>query len=219
MKTIKTSNDVTTMTPRKGESTAPPGLIFVPDFLSESEQSDLLAFLHSIEFRTLQMHGVTAKRRIKQYGWHYAFESYQLTPADPIPAEFTEIRRRAATLTSIDPSEWAEALVTEYARGAGIGWHRDAPAFGSVAGLSLGGACRMRFQKGVGRDRITNAIELPGRTNSLLTGEVRTILQHIIAPTRELRYSITFRSLRIWTYRFEGVFAGRHGLTSFSSPM
>jgi alkylated DNA repair dioxygenase AlkB len=42
-------------------------------------------------------------------------------------------------------SKWAEALVTEYTTGAGIGWHRDAPVFGIVAGISLGGTCRMRF--------------------------------------------------------------------------
>ena len=195
MKTIKTSNDARTNA-RTGESTAPPGLIFVPEFLTETEESDLLAFIHRIEFRTLQMHGVTAKRRIKQYGWHYAFQSYQLTPADPIPAEFTNIRRCAAALASIDPSEWAEALVTEYATGAGIGWHRDAPAFGIVAGLSLGGACRMRFQTGSGTGRTTYVLELPPRSIYLLTGEIRAKWQHMIPPTKELRYSITFRTLR-----------------------
>ena len=38
----------------------------------------------------------------------------------------------------------AEVLVTEYTAGAGIGWHRDAPPFGIVAGVSLAGHCRMR---------------------------------------------------------------------------
>ena len=192
---METSNDATTNA-RRRESPAPPGLIFVPEFLTESEERDLLAFTHGTEFRTLQMHGVTAKRRIKQYGWHYAFESYQLTPADAIPAEFTEVGRRAAALASIHPSEWAEALVTEYATGAGIGWHRDAPAFGIVAGVSLGGACRMRFQTGSGAGRITYALELPPRSIYLLTGEVRTQWQRMIPPTKELRYSITFRTLR-----------------------
>lgn len=174
---------------------APPGLIFSPEFLTADEEVDLLAFIRGIEFRTIQMHGVTAKRRIKQYGWHYAFESYRLTVTDPIPDEFEIIRARCAALAGINASHWAEVLVTEYSAGAGIGWHRDAPAFGIVAGISLGGACRMRFQKGVGPDRITNAIELPGRSIYLLTGEVRTKWQHMIAPTRELRYSITFRTL------------------------
>jgi DNA oxidative demethylase len=175
---------------------APSGLMLVHDFLSEPEERDLLAFIERMEFRTLQMHGVTAKRRIKQYGWHYAFESYRLTETDPIPREFQSIRERSAVLAGIDPSLWAEALVTEYSSGAGIGWHRDAPAFGIVAGISLGAACRMRFQTGVGPARMTYNLGLPGRSIYLLTGEVRSKWQHMIPPTRELRYSITFRTLK-----------------------
>src|SRR4051794_25760187 len=172
---------------------APLGLVLVPEFITTAEESDLLAFIGGIEFRTLQMHGVTAKRRIKQFGWHYAFESYKLRAADPVPAEFASIRARSAALAGIDPSDWAEVLVTEYASGAGIRWHRDAPAFGIVAGLSLAGRCRMRFQTGAGSSRITSAIELPPRSIYLLTGEARTKWQHMIPPTRDLRYSITFR--------------------------
>ncbi|MBV8812616.1 MAG: hypothetical protein JO033_28425, partial [Acidobacteriaceae bacterium] len=108
-----------------GESMLPPGLILLPEFLRPDEENDLLAFIETIEFRTFQMHGVTAKRRIKQFGWHYAFESYQLTAADPIPDEFASIGGRSAAVAGIDRSEWAEALVTEYAPGAGIGWHKD----------------------------------------------------------------------------------------------
>jgi DNA oxidative demethylase len=174
----------------------PPGLLFRPDFLTLVEEQELLAFLRTLTFRTFQMQGVTAKRRIRQFGWHYAFESYQLTPADPIPPEFASIRERSAALAGLDPSAWAEALVTEYAPGAGIGWHRDAPAFSLVAGISLAGRCRMRFQSGTGAARVTSAIELPPRSLYLLTGEARTNWQHMIPPTRELRYSITFRTLR-----------------------
>jgi alkylated DNA repair dioxygenase AlkB len=177
-------------------SRLPSGLILVPDFLTPGEENELLAFIRRIEFRTLQMHGVTAKRQIKQYGWHYAFESYQLTPADPIPVNFASIAARSAALAGIDASQWAEALVTEYPIGSGIGWHRDAPPFGLVAGISLQGACRMRFQTGTGSNRVTSAIELAPRSIYLLTGEVRTKWQHMIPPTREKRYSITFRTLR-----------------------
>jgi len=174
----------------------PSGLVFLPDFLTPTEENELLAFIRTIEFRIFEMYGVTAKRRIKQFGWHYAFESYQLTPADKIPADFAEIGTRSAALAGIDPSEWAEALVTEYPAGAGIGWHRDAPAFGIVAGISLLGACRMRFQTGTGPTRVTSAIELPRRSIYVLTGAVRTKWQHMIPPTREQRHSITFRTLR-----------------------
>ena len=174
----------------------PAGLIFLPEFVSVAEEHELLQFLRSIDFGTLQMHGVTAKRLIKQFGLHYAFESYQLTHAEPIPPNFAGIAARSAELAGIAPWEWAEALVTQYAAGAGIGWHRDAPPFGVIAGISLHSACRMRFQKGTGSDRVTAAIELPARSIYVLSGEARAKWQHMIPPVRELRYSITFRTLR-----------------------
>ena len=176
--------------------TLPPGLIFSPDFLTAGEEADLLAFVRTLDFRTFQMQGVTAKRRIRQFGWHYAFESYQLKATDPIPGEFREIRARSAALMGIHAEAWAEALVTEYTPGAGIGWHRDAPAFGLVAGISLAGKCRMRFQTGDGPDRATSAIELLPRSIYVLAGDARTKWQHKIPPAREQRYSITFRTLR-----------------------
>jgi alkylated DNA repair dioxygenase AlkB len=177
------------------EEERPGGLSLYEEFISSAEERELIEFVQGIEFRTIQMHGVTAKRRVKQFGWHYAFESYQLTQTDPIPEAFANIRARAAELASIGTTEWAEALVTEYKPGAGIGWHRDAPAFGIVAGISLHGTCRMRLRKGTGTDQVTTALELFPRSMYLLTGEVRSEWQHMIPPTRELRYSITFRTL------------------------
>ena len=174
----------------------PKGLVLVPEFVSKGEERELVRFIEGIEFRTIRMHGVTAKRRVKQFGWHYAFESYQLTETDPIPELFAGIRERSAGLAGIATAEWAEALVTEYAAGAGIGWHRDAPAFGMVAGVSLKSECRMRFRKdGDGGERVVSAVDLLPRSLYLLTSEVRTQWQHMIPPARELRYSITFRTL------------------------
>ena len=194
MKNVQSGEDA--LLQAHGAGKTPSGLIFLPEFLTVSEERDLLSFIRGIEFRSFQMHGVTAKRRIKQYGWHYAFQSYQLTVTDAIPDEFEGIGQRSAVLAGIDASQWAEVLVTEYSSGAGIGWHRDAPAFGIVAGVSLGAACRMRFKTGVGPARMTHAIELPGRSIYLLTGEARNKWQHMIPPTADLRYSITFRTLR-----------------------
>jgi alkylated DNA repair dioxygenase AlkB len=171
-------------------------MVFQPDFLSFEEESGLLAHIQTLEWRSFQMKGVTAKRRIVHFGWHYSFESYRLSEAEPIPPLFEPSRTRAAALAGIHPSEFAEALVTEYQPGAGIGWHRDAPPFGIVAGISLAGSCRMRFQKGKGADREVSAVELPPRSIYLLTGEARSAWEHTIPPTKELRYSLTFRTLR-----------------------
>jgi alkylated DNA repair dioxygenase AlkB len=174
----------------------PPGFLFHPGFLTMEEEQRLIDTIRTLAFGEVRMHGVTAKRRVAQFGWHYAFESYQLTPAAPLPEAFRPIRERAAALASVDPEAFAEALVTEYGPGAGIGWHRDAPRFGLVAGISLGAECRMRFQKGTGENRITTAAILPARSLYFLTGESRNSWQHMIPGVKATRWSITFRTIR-----------------------
>jgi DNA oxidative demethylase len=176
--------------------TLPEGFVFVPEFLTSDEETNLLAFVRRLDFHTFQMRGVTAKRRVISFGWHYSFESYKATEADPIPEPLLRIRERAATVAGVAPEAFSEALVTEYEPGAGIGWHRDAPPFGIVAGISLGATCRMRFQKGKGEQRAVAAVELTPRSLYLLTGEARSKWEHTIPAVKELRYSLTFRTMR-----------------------
>jgi alkylated DNA repair dioxygenase AlkB len=177
-------------------SELPEGFILRHDFLDREEEGCLLEFVRSVPYGEVRMHGVVARRRVAQFGWHYSFDSYRLTPAAGLPQQLDPLRERAAMLAGIDAEEFAETLVTEYPPGAGIGWHRDAPPFGIIAGISLGAICRMRFQRGSGAERITAAVELPPRSIYLLTGSARSEWQHTIPPVRELRYSITFRTLK-----------------------
>jgi len=49
------------------------------------------------------------------------------------------LRERCAALVERDPEDLVQILLSRYPAGAGIGWHRDAPMFGSkIAGVSLG---------------------------------------------------------------------------------
>lgn len=50
------------------ESSLPPGLFFWLEFLTPMEENELLQFIRGLELRTFQMHGVTTKRRIGQFG-------------------------------------------------------------------------------------------------------------------------------------------------------
>jgi alkylated DNA repair dioxygenase AlkB len=70
------------------------------------------------------------------------------------------------------------------------------PAFGVVAGVSLGSACRFRFRRGRPRERTTIELDLAPRSGYVLAGEARWKWEHCIPPTSELRYSLTFRTLR-----------------------
>jgi alkylated DNA repair protein (DNA oxidative demethylase) len=174
----------------------PEGFVLAEDFLTEAEEADLLPVLSALPFGSIRMHGVVAKRRVAQFGWHYSFESFRLKPAPPPPPQLDALRRRAAEFAGVAADDFAETLVTEYQPGAGIGWHRDAPPFGIVAGISVAAPCRMRFQKGSGANRVTAAVTLPRRSLYLLTGSARSEWQHTIPAVRELRYSITFRTLK-----------------------
>jgi alkylated DNA repair protein (DNA oxidative demethylase) len=176
--------------------TLPEGLIVRMDFLSSGEEHDLLQFMAGIAFGHARMHGVASKRRVAQFGWRYSFESYRLTIGAPIPAELLDLRQRTAAIAGVEAADFSEVLVTEYPPGAGIGWHRDAPHFGIVAGVSLGSACRMRFRNDRVRGRAAPQLELPARSLYLLTGSARKEWQHMIPPVRQPRWSITFRTVR-----------------------
>ena len=176
--------------------TLPEGLQLAPNFLTEPEQESLVQFFQTLPWGAVQMRGVTAKRRVVQFGWHYSFDTFHIKPAAPLPPELVPIRDRAAIFAGVEPEAFAEALVIEYSPGAGMGWHRDAPPFGIIAGISLGTPSRMRFQRGEGSNRRTASIDLPPRSIYLLTGEVRSAWQHSIPPVKQLRYSLTFRTLR-----------------------
>jgi alkylated DNA repair dioxygenase AlkB len=56
------------------------------------------------------------------------------------------LRAQVAERMEMQPEQITHALVTEYRPGTQLGWHRDAPDFAMVVGISLGTPCRMRFR-------------------------------------------------------------------------
>jgi alkylated DNA repair dioxygenase AlkB len=91
-------------------------------------------------------------------------------------------------------AEIVEAVVTEYPPGAPIGWHRDVPQFDAIIGISVAGSCRMRLKPYKDKCRIT-AVTLEPRSVYAMRGIARWHYQHSIPPVKELRYSVTFRTL------------------------
>ena len=174
----------------------PDGFTYRPDFLSEPEEQVLVQEISRLDFGEVRMHGVIAKRRVAHFGWNYGYESWRITPGPPMPDFLLEARHRSAELIQAAPEDLAEVLVTEYPEGAGIGWHRDAPMFGTVAGISLHSACRFRLRRGEAGSRQARELELQPRSAYVLSGPARSEWQHSIPPTPHLRYSITFRTLK-----------------------
>jgi alkylated DNA repair dioxygenase AlkB len=179
--------------PLKG---APDGLLFEPEIMTAIEELAFLEVIKTLPFGAFRMHGVDAKRRVVRFGLHYLAGSAAMTPASDFPLSLEPLRARAATAAGIPTHLLSESLVTEYTPGAGIGWHRDSPPFGIVAGISLGGSSRMRFQRGEGQQRQTWTLELPPRSIYVMSGVAREEWQHTIPPVKEPRWSITFRTLK-----------------------
>jgi alkylated DNA repair dioxygenase AlkB len=182
---------------RAGSTDVPAGFSYIPAFLSESDERELIRFIETLSFAEIRMHGVAAKRRTVHFGWLYGYESWKLTPGPPIPDELLPLRNRAALLIEQPPDMIEEVLITDYPPGAGIGWHRDAPMFGPVVvGISLVGPARFRFQKRTAAGRESAEALLEPRSAYVLSGETRSVWQHSIQPMKQRRYSITFRTLK-----------------------
>lgn len=180
----------------------PAGFSYHADFISGAVERALADAISNLDLVAPTMHGVAAKRRTAHFGRSYDFQTFKLGDAPPLPEFLHPLRERVAKVASVEPEDLGEILVTEYAPGAGIGWHRDAPQFGIIIGISLLAACTMRFrpwpvQKTTPSKRVKPlAQSLEPRSVYVLDGEARSRWQHHIPPIDELRYSLTFRTLR-----------------------
>jgi alkylated DNA repair dioxygenase AlkB len=174
----------------------PEGFRYEPALITAEAQDALLARVAGLPFREFEFHGYTGRRRVVSFGWHYDFTARRLRKADDMPDFLRALREPAAAFAGLAPEALQHVLVTEYAAGAGIGWHRDKGVFGEVVGVSLLAPCTFRLRRAAGEqwERV-NVVAEP-RSAYLLSGPARSEWEHSIPPVDALRYSITYRNLR-----------------------
>jgi alkylated DNA repair dioxygenase AlkB len=183
--------------PPRAKQEQPEGLHYEDDFVTRDEERQLVEVFERLDFRPIVMRGQAAKRTVRHFGLNYDYESASVVPGDPLPEEMEWLRVRVAGLIEREPEELVQILLTRYPAGAGIGWHRDAPQFGSkIAGVSLLAPSRMRFQRTVQGERSVGELELAPRSAYVMSGKARWSWQHSIPATKALRYSVTFRTLK-----------------------
>lgn len=177
----------------------PYGFSYFPDFISVDEETRLLETIESLNLHPLIFQGFTAKRKVESYGYDYNFDRRSISKGKEIPAGLSGLIEKVADWLTIKTEELAEILVTEYPVGSVINWHRDAPPFDKIIGISLLADCTFRFRpydkSKQGRKSI---ISLPVHRRSvyIIRDEARTAWEHSILPVKDTRYSITLRTLR-----------------------
>ncbi len=113
----------------------PPGFAYRDALISAAEEQALVERFAALPFAPFEFHGYLGKRRIVSFGWKYDYAGRALRQGDAIPELFFPLRDKAAEFAGVEASAMQHVLVTEYAPGAGIGWHRDKPMFEDVVGI------------------------------------------------------------------------------------
>ncbi len=185
------------MSEKIDKKTVPPpdGLIYGTEFITVQEESSLLEYIQGLTLNQFIYQGFTARRRIASFGFLYDFTTRKFSEGSRIPDFLLPVRGKAAEFASLPPADLKEVLITEYPPGAPIGWHRDLHMFEVIIGISLLSSCIMKF-KPYKKEGAIYSIQLEPRSVYIMKGTSRWGYQHSIPPVKNLRYSITFRSIR-----------------------
>jgi alkylated DNA repair dioxygenase AlkB len=181
------------------EPVFPDGFQYYPDFINETEEEILLEAIAGIELNTFQFQGYEAKRKVASFGYDWSFEKRTLSKGQDIPPLFNGLLQKVAIYLMLPVKDISELLITEYPAGSVINWHRDAPPFDVIMGISLLTDCMFKlrpYEKA--KQSRKGIISFPVRRRSLyvIKNEARTEWEHSIAPVKEKRYSITLRTVK-----------------------
>jgi alkylated DNA repair protein (DNA oxidative demethylase) len=176
----------------------PEGLTYSRDFITADEEKEIVANIEQLAFQEVRMHGVVARRTVVHFGYDYDYSGWKIFPTEPPPPWLEPLIDRSAAAAGIDRERLKQVLIARYPASAAIGWHRDAPMFGTpVIGVSLLSPCGMHFRLQKEKKTIDKFVQLlEPRSMYILDGPARSQWQHSIPRTKYLRYSISMRTLR-----------------------
>ncbi len=197
----------------------PDGLHFEPEFITPALESALLAVVQGLPLREARYKTYTARRRVYAWGSRFDFDTYALRERaiGELPEPLALLRERLAAWAGVAPEDFVHVMVSEYRPGTPLGWHRDAPDYELIVGVSLGGPARLRFRpwphaprrddmsaaaasRGTGAPARGDAervvLDLAPRSAYRMQGTARWGWQHSVPPVPALRHSVTMRTVR-----------------------
>ena len=179
-----------------------PGLSYVSDFLSESEENEVVTVIDQADWSS------ELQRRVQHYGWRYDYKARQVDSSmrlGSLPEWAARLARRLVSnsLLSDLPDQ---VIVNEYVGNQGISRHVDSePSFADgIAMISLLESWEMVFREKKKRGRKVLQ-RLDRRSAAIMTGDARYRWTHEI-PKRRFepgrvkrgrRISLTFRKVLV----------------------
>ncbi|MGH1455214.1 MAG: alpha-ketoglutarate-dependent dioxygenase AlkB [Alphaproteobacteria bacterium] len=176
------------------------GLLYIPNFISESEHDALLTAIDVQSWLT------ELKRRVQHYGYKYDYKARNILPDSylgELPPWLGDLQERLF-MEGIFKQKPNQAIINEYLPSQGISAHIDCvPCFDDViASLSLGSDVIMGLSSGEQK----HDVFLEKRSLIVLSGEARYKWKHAIPARksdivdgikleRQRRISVTFRKV------------------------
>jgi alkylated DNA repair dioxygenase AlkB len=177
-------------------SSTPVGFQYSAGLIDANEESALVTDIQHLEFAPYEFRGVQARRRVVSFGLRHGYQTGSLAQAVAIPPFLKDLQTKAAAFARVTADDFQQVLVSEYTPGTPIGWHKDRALYEGIVGVSLLSAAMLRFRHATARGWIRHTQLLEPRSIYVLSGAARDQWQHSIPAVPELRYSITFRSVR-----------------------
>lgn len=173
-----------------------PGLVIIPNFITEKEEKQLIKDLNNEEWST------ALKRRTQHYGYEYSYNKKGILPAKEFPDFIQNLKDKIQPLLKTKPNQ---VIVNEYDPGQGIESHTDDVKYfkSEIAGLSISSQCCMLFTFGEYKIEVL----LPRRSLLIMKDDARYLWKHGIIKRksdmengkrikRTKRISITFRTVK-----------------------
>lgn len=179
-----------------GEPLLPDGFRYLPEVLTAAEETRLVAGFEALPLKPFEFHGYLGNRRIFTFGHKYMFAGADARDDHSIPDTMRPLMKIAGHISGKPAGSFEQVMVTEYAPGAGIGWHLDRPNYEDIVSISFLAPCALRLRRKAGDRWERRSVEIAPRSAYLLHGAVRNDWQHSIAPMEKLRYSVTLRTFR-----------------------
>ena len=176
-------------------STMPSGFRYQPDLIGAEEEAALLAWIATLHLTPYEFQGYLANRNVGAFGYRYSYQSRRMESAPALPPLLLALREKVAAFAGRAAEDFKQVLVTEYAPGVALGWHRDRPQYGEIVGVSLLSDCHFKLRRRAGQRWLRAAQTVAPRSAYIMAGAARTDWEHGLPPARARRYSLTFRTL------------------------